>query len=64
MKVLDKANEKNDDKERKCLDNDIRLNKMEDDLKNLINEKDEIIKNMYEKLITQEKIIKNQSEKI
>ena len=42
----------------------IKLNRMEDDIKNIINEKDEIIKSMNEKVLKQEKIIKQQSEKL
>ena len=44
--------------------NNIKLNRMEDDIKNIINEKDEIIKNMNDKLLRQEKIINYQSEQI
>ena len=43
--------------------NDQKLNRVEDDLKNLINEKDEIIKNMNDKILRLENIIKDQSEK-
>jgi len=41
----------------------IKLNRMEDDIKNIINEKDEIIKNMNDKILRLENIIKDQSEK-
>ena len=42
----------------------IKVNRIEYDIKNIINEKDEIIKNMNDKLLKQENIIKEQSEKI
>ena len=42
---------------------DMKLNRIEDDLKNLINEKDEIIKNMNDKILRLENIIKDQSQK-
>ena len=54
---IEKKNSKNDL-------NNLKLNKLEDDLKNIINEKDEIIKNMNDKLLRQETIIKDQSKKI
>ena len=41
----------------------MKLNRMEDDIKNIINEKDEIIKNMNDKILRLENIIKDQSEK-
>ena len=41
----------------------IKLNRMEDDIKNIINEKDEIINNMNDKILRLEKIIKDQSER-
>ena len=44
--------------------NNLKLKKLEDDFKNIINEKDEIIRNMNDKLLLQENKIKEQSEKI
>jgi len=47
----------------KDINNNIKLNKMEDDIKNIINGKDEIIKNMNDKILRLENIIKDQSAK-
>ena len=41
----------------------MKLYRIEDDIKNVINEKDEIIKNMNDKIVRLENIIKSQSEK-
>ena len=59
-------NENNNSKYNRNLEKDIskmELNRIEDDIKNVINEKDEIIKNMNDKIIRLENIIKGQNEK-
>ena len=48
----------------KLINLDIRINKKEDDLKNLINEKDFIINEINNKLVYQENIIKNNKKEI
>ena len=47
----------------KDINNNIKLNKMEDDIKNIINGKDEIIKNMNDKILRLENIIKDYLQK-
>ena len=63
QKEINKNNDKKDNKNLIIDINDQKLNRVEDDLKNLINEKDEIIKNMNDKILRLENIIKDQSEK-
>ena len=65
--IFQKVNIKNNNSaDNRSLEKDIsniKLNKMEDDIKNILNEKDEIIKNMNDKILRLENIIKDQSEK-
>ena len=64
MNIINKKDEIDHFRGKEYLKNDIKMKKMEDDFKNLINQKDEIIKNMKDELLKQKQIIKEQSEKI
>ena len=64
MNIINKTHEIEEFIGKENLKNEIKMQKIEDDLKNLINEKNEIIKNMNDELLKQKQIIKEQSEKI